>query len=359
MKCRNCKRDLPDNALYCCWCGQKQIREKTDYHIAKPTKRNGYYSGRIVVDGHKVTIKADSEKEFYSKVKEIKSGKQSVKSFPTLKKCIQNYIDANSNTLSPSTLRGYKFIAKRFIGYQDIRIDEIDFQRMINDESKNKNYSAKTIRNSWGLVTPSLEYANYPVPTINLPSLAKPETQFLNHLEVKTFLKAIKDTDVELPSLLALHSLRASELYHLTRDDISNDTIHVAGARVRNEAGQWIDKQTNKNRLSARDIPVILPRLLDILPESGQLVTIPQETLRQHLKKICENNNLPVCSLHDLRRTFASLAAYLKWQEETICAVGGWKPGSPIVHDVYVKISNAAVKEDIKKMQKYLKVDTK
>lgn len=349
MKCRNCKREIQDNSLFCNWCGAEQIRSKGNYVVPEPKKRDGYYSGRITVNGKKITVKGATRKEYLDNCQKIKKGEQVL--FPTLKKCIQNYIDSNSNTLSPSTLRGYHYIAKRFQGYQDKPINEIDYQKMINDEAK--TYAPKTVRNSWGLVTPSLEYAKFPVPSVNLPKLAEPETQFLDHKQIVIFLKAIRGTKEELPALLALHSLRASEIYHLTRDSISNNTIHVRGATVRNTAGKMVDKEQNKNRTSTRDIPVIIPRLLDLLPDSGKLVTMPQDTIREHLIKICESNKLPVVSLHDLRRTFASLAAYLKWQEETICKVGGWTPGSPIVHKIYIKVSNQAVNEDVKKMAKF------
>ena len=355
MKCRNCNRIIEDNSLYCNWCGAEQIKPKDDYYVPEPVKRADYYSGRITVDGKKITVKGKTRKDYYQKVQEIKKG-AAPKDYPTLKKAIENYIKANSNTLSPSTLRGYKYIARRFTGYQDTKLDKIDYQSMINDESK--NYAPKTVRNSWGLVTPSLEYAKFPVPSINLPALVQPDTQFLDHKQILIFLDAIKEKDVELPALLALHSLRASEIYHLTRDDISKTAIHVRGAMVRGVDSTWIDRDANKNKNSTRDVPIIIPRVLELLPGSGKAVTIPQDTVREHLIKICNANKLPVCSLHDLRRSFASLAAYVGWKMETICAVGGWRPGSPVVHDIYIKVSNTAIKEDVSKMQRYLKMDT-
>lgn len=358
MKCRNCKRTIEDNSLFCNWCGAKQLKEKNEYHIAKPTKRNGYYSGRIVVDGQKITVKADTEKEYFQKVTEIKSGKPIEKPAPTLKKAITDYIDNNSDTLSPSTLRGYDQILRcRFQDYMLYNINAIDYQKMVNQEAK--KVKPKTIKNAWGLVSAAVKYADFQTPAVNLPKVPLPETDFLDHKQIKTFLKAIQGDDCEVAALLALHSLRASELYHLTVDDISNNTIHVHGARVRNKENQWVDKETNKNRTSTRDIPVIIPRLLKLLPESGEVVTIPPDTVRRNLIKICRENKLPVVSLHDLRRTAASTMAYLQLKPETICAIGGWKPGSPIVHDIYIKISDSAVKEDAEKLRDFLKVDTK
>ena len=357
MKCRNCKRSIEDNSLFCNWCGTEQIRNKGDYYIPEPIKHKDYYSHRITHNGKKVTIKGKTRKEYFENAQIFKKGGSFLNDYPTLQKAIKNYIDSNSETLSPSTIRGYdSYSRNRFQDYMSCKLDAIDYQKMVNDEAK--DVSPKSVKNAWGLVTPALEYAGFPVPAVNLPQVAAPDTDFLDHKQVKTFIQAIRGDDCEAAALLALHSLRSSELYHLTRDDISNNTIHVKGATVRNKDGKWVDKKTNKNRLSTRDIPVIIPRLLEVLPESGPIVTIKQETLRQHLKRICEANKLPVVSLHDLRRTYASLAAYLQLHEETTCVLGGWKPGSPIVHQIYIKVSNTAIKEDVSKMKKFLKMDT-
>lgn len=354
MKCKNCKRDLPENALYCCWCGAEQLKNKGDYHVPEPKKRDGYYSGRITINGKKVTIKGETRREYYANVQQAKKEAAPQTELPTLEKAIQDYIDINTNVLSPSTIRGYTFIKKtRFTNYQKQKIDTINYQKMINECAK--EYSPKTTKNSWGLVSAACKNAGYTPPAINLPAVPIATTDYLDHQQVKIFLQAIKGDDAEPAALLALHSLRLSELMHLQAKDIQNGIISVHGATVRDKTGKWVDKNTNKNRTSTRDIPIILPRLEELIPKNGKVVTIGAETIRQRLKRICEANKLPVVSVHDLRRTFATLAAYLKWQEETICAVGGWKPGSPIVHDVYVKVSNKAIQEDVKKMADYLK----
>ena len=356
MKCRNCKREIQDNSLFCNWCGAEQIKPKDDYYVPEPVKRADYYSGRITVDGKKITVKGKTRKEYYQNVQEIKKG-AAPKDYPTLAKAIQNYIDININVLSPSTIRGYTFIKKtRFKDYQDKKLDTINYQQMINECAK--EYKPKTVKNSWGLVSAACKNAGFNPPEINLPAVPVSKTDYLDHKQIKTFLAAIKGDDAEVAALLELHSLRLSELLHLEVEDIKNDSIHVHGARVRNKDGKLIDKETNKNRTSTRDIPVIIPRLTEILPKDGKAVTLGAETIRQHLKRICEANGLPIVSIHDLRRSFATLAAYLKWQEETICAVGGWKQGSPVVHQIYIKVSDKAIKEDVKKMQQYLKVDT-
>jgi len=358
MKCRNCKRELPENSLYCNWCGVKQIKEKNEISIPKPTKNSTGYHGQVMVDGKRVRVSGKTEKEYREKALAYKQKEIAINNL-TLKECLTDYINSNSETLSPGTIRGYdQILRNRFRDYMPKKVTEIDFQKMVNDEAKlivrGRKISPKTIENGWGLVSAALKYAKLPKPDINTPDVPTAETDFLDHEQIKTFIKAIKGDVCELPALLALHSLRASEIFHLTADDIGKDSIRVAGAMVRDRNNRWIDKQTNKNRLSTRTVPIIIPRLSELVPESGRLVLPKQQTIRMHLERICKANNLPVVTLHDLRRSFASLAAYLHWQEETICAVGGWKPGSPIVHSIYIKVSNRAINEDVAKMQKYL-----
>ena len=358
MKCRNCKRELPENSLYCNWCGVKQIKEKTDISIPKPQKTKTGYHGQIMVSGKRIRVSGKTEKEYRENAKALKSGEKDVNN-QTLKECIEDYINSNSDTLSPGTIRGYdQILRNRFRDYMNQKAADIDYQKMVNEEAKKivrgRKISPKTIANGWGLVSAALKYAKIKKPDINTPDVPTPETDFLDHEQIKTFLKGIKGDKCELAALLALHSLRASEMFHLTAEDVSDGQIRVAGAMVRDKNNHWVDKQTNKNRKSTRTIPVIIPRVMELLPESGRLVLPKQQTIRTHLERVCIKNNLPIVTLHDLRRSFASLAAYLHWQEETICAVGGWKPGSPIVHDIYIKISNKAISEDVQKMKKYL-----
>ena len=34
-KCKSCKREVPDNATFCPWCGQKQVRERKKDGVIK------------------------------------------------------------------------------------------------------------------------------------------------------------------------------------------------------------------------------------------------------------------------------------------------------------------------------------
>ena len=358
MKCKSCKREIQDNSIFCNWCGTRQIKDYAEITIPKPKKRKDYYSAQVMINGERVTVTGKTEAQYRKNALALKDGEEEVSKAGTLKSIITDYIESNSATLSPATIRGYdQILRNRFQNYINEPANKIDYQKLINDEAKLK--APKTVKNSWGLITAALGYADIKIPEVNLPAVPEAVTQWLDHKQIKKFIKAIENDPAEVAALLALHSLRASEMYHLETKDISKDGIIVRGATVRDKNNKWVDKNTNKNSRSTRTIPIIIPRLLKIIPDSGRIVIPKQTTVREHIERICIENRLPVVTLHDLRRSFASLAAYLKWQEETICAVGGWSPGSPIVHKIYIKVSNVAVVEDTKKMKNYYQTTTK
>jgi len=353
MKCKSCRRDLPTGSVYCNWCGAKQIKEKGGVTVRAPIKLKSGYAQRIMVGGKEIYIKAETEEEYYRKAREIKTGKRSPAELMTLQELIDGYIEVNKNILSPSTLRSYISYAKnRFQDYSREQIGGADWQRIINDEAA--KVSPKTVKNAWGLITAALNWSGLKVPDINLPAVASTDQDFFDHQQILTFLQAEDGRREELAALLALHGLRASEIWHLEREDISDGVIHVRGATVRGPGSVWVDKKTNKNRTSTRDVPIIMPRVLQLLPDSGRVVTVPQQSVNRRIATVCKRCGLPVCSVHDLRRTFASLGAYLRWSEAAICALGGWAPGSQTVHKIYIKISSKEIAEAAKTMADYL-----
>lgn len=358
MICKSCKRDIEDDSIYCRFCGEKQIRErkkKTEIKVPAPRQLpSGTWFNRVTVNGERVSISAETEKEYYAKARAVKAGLIEVqKAGPTLSSILRKYIDNNSETLSPSTIRGYEIIYKnRFQSYMEKPVDKIDFQKMINDEAK--NLSAKTVSNSWGLVRRAMEVSGMQIPKVNLPKPVKYEGDWLDYEQIKKFLGAVKGEPVELAALLALHSLRQSEILDLTVESFDENTIKVKGATVQDKNQKFIHKETNKNASSARTIPIIIPRVLELLPESGKAVTLHPSSIRRGLEKCCISAGLPVVSIHDLRRTFASLAYHLKWSERTTMAVGGWSD-MQTVHAVYEKLADLDKDNDIKKMRRYYK----
>jgi len=269
----------------------------------------------------------------------------------SLKSVIRSYIDDNEAVLAPDTVRSYEsMIDNRFKDCMDEDVHTLNWQEMISKEAEKK--APKTVLNGWRMVTAALNYANLPVPRVNLPQRSQKETAWLDYQQIQTFIKAIEGKSCELACLLALHSLRISEIRALTPESIKDDVLHVRGAVVPDKNDKLVQKDTNKNDPSRRDIQVMIPRLLDIWPEEGALHLQAASPLRRQIEKICRQNNLPIITIHGLRHSFASLAYHLKWDEQTTCAVGGW--GDPTcVHRIYTHLSKLDKNENIERMKEF------
>lgn len=360
--CRFCRKEIPQGALFCPWCGEKQVGQKkaAPKYPAFRVLADGSLLGQLMADGQRVTVKAATEEEYRARIDAIRTGVMELKKHPekrTLESVLRAYIDKNDGVLSPATIRGYEIIYNnRFKGYMQKRICDIDFQEMIQDEVRAKR-SPKTIKNSWGLVSPALNAAKIPVPDVNLPTVLDADGDFLDYEQIQTFLAAIKGDKAETAALLMLHSLRLSELRKLTVEQVSGGVIHVRGAVVQGKDNKPVEKPTNKNRTSRRDIPIMIPRLEELIPAAGPVVTIAPTTMHRHIKDVCRACGLPECSPHDLRRSFASLAKHLKWDPETLMKIGGWS-NMQTVNRIYAKLAEQDKNKDIESMRNYYQITT-
>lgn len=355
MRCRRCRRELPLNSIFCNWCGAKQIKEENEISVPKPRLlKSGAFSGQVMVGGKRVTVTEDTEVKYYAKARSVKAGLIEASKKPvrhTLGEVVDGYIGKNENVLSPSTIRGYSYIRKgRFKNYMDSYVDSIDWQRMVNEEAA--LLSEKTVKNAWALVAASLSAFSYSVPDINLPSVPRKDLSWLNYQQIQTLLSGVRGSRLELPVILALHSLRLSELLALTFDDVYDNTIHVRRAAVFDKDNCLVIKDKTKTSGSARDIPILIPRLSDILPDSGVLVDWHPNALCKAINSLCAKLEIPKVGVHGLRRSFASLGYHLKWSERSIMAIGGWS-NFVTVHNIYVKLAQNDVNEDVERMKNY------
>ena len=234
----------------------------------------------------------------------------------TVEKAIDRYLESKNNTLSPSTLRGYRIIQRNALGsLRDVRLDrltELKLQTWANENAA--KYSAKSIKNQFGLLSAILKQNKVRLDLDEV--LLKPKQK--NDYQIPTpeimgkIIKQVQGKRVELPVLIALMcGLRQSEIAALTWEDYDGERLHVHAAVIPDEHGRLVRKEQPKSYAGNRrvDVPELLRARLDAEERTTEHIS-PYRTPSGVLKAfntICENAGLPKYKMHELRHAYASL----------------------------------------------------
>ena len=293
--------------------------------------KSGTWFIYLRIAGEQISVTGDTEKECVRKAEMIKAeyrnGKREKKQSMTLSDAIDHYIESRDAVLSPSTIRGYRIIQRtRFQSAMKKPISGTGWQQLVNAEAK--LCAPKTVKNAYRFICSVLKENGIEQENVKLPAAAPKEREFLQPEEIPVFLEAIKDTPVEICALLALHSLRRSEIFALEKKDVDlkRGIIHVRGAVVPDENCKYIKKESNKTEKSTRDIPIMIPRLAEAILSApdGLLVKEHPDIPRRQIKRVCVACGFAPVTLHGLRHSFASLAYHLGMSELETMRIGGW-----------------------------------
>lgn len=342
-------------------------------YIPKATRLpSGSWNIRLRLGGEEISVTEPTEQAAIKKARLIKAEHLAGKRpehrdrTVTLGKLIDQYIAAKKPVLSPATVRGYDVTRRnRFRAYMDRDPERINWQRMVGDESR--LCGPKTLRNAWALVTAALAFNRRTVPPVTLPQLVQEEHPYLEAEQIPAFLEAVRGSIFETAILLGLHGLRRSEMFALRWSDIDLPApcsgaqcapqstaalglIHVRGALVPDEDGKMVRKKETKNRSSRRTVPIMIPRLEELLsaessartgPASDPVLTCHPNSVYVAVNRICEKNGLPKIGCHGLRHSFASLAHSLGIPEQETMSLGGWQDPQTM-RKIYTHLDTAA-----------------
>lgn len=293
---------------------------------------SGNWRCQFRMDGKRVSVTADSPQEAISRALLLRDkGITKSPAERTLGAVVDEYIDLREQVLSAATVKAYRsYRNHRFQAYMDRRISSLDrrtLQRMVSEESR--QVGPKTVKNAWGLLTAALQEYDIDTSGINLPAVPAATRPWLTAEEILEFCHIVKGEACEIPALLALCSLRRSEVAGLTWEDIDLDreVIHVRRSVVIGETG-LVEKQTNKTKSSTRDVPILIPQLADALraveDKTGRVVKTHPNTIYNQVNRLCERHGLPQIGCHGLRHSFASLC----WERQVpvleAARLGGW-----------------------------------
>lgn len=310
-----------------------------------PTPRqlpSGMWFIQLRIAGDSISITQDSPEKCEAEARAIKTGvmRRERKPRDTLRDATNDYLRNHQKKLSESTVKAYKSYQKVHMqSVMDKPMSKVNWQKQIDDMEG----SAKTKKNVWYFFHAAMSEKGFNV-NVELPSVKKHPMPWLTPEQIPVFVDAIKGDPCELPALLGLHGLRRSEMFALTPKhiDLKNNIIHVRGARINGENEVLVDREQNKTSNSTRDVPIMIPRLTDLLkniePDADYLLTERIHRPYNRINAICEKNGLPRVGVHGLRRSFASLGYHLGMSEMEIMSIGGWDDWQT-VHQFYLYLS--------------------
>ena len=277
---------------------------------------SGSWRVRIMIDGKSMSFTADTEDEAVYQAMAYKTGRER-KNKPkekTVRQCVKEYIESKENLLSISTIRGYYIIynnALELIG--DVKLSNVNekvLQQWVNANAA--NYSAKSLKNQFGLVTSSLKQDGIHLDynKILLPKIENKEPLIPNEKQIGQILRIVDGTSVEIPVTIAVTlGLRQSEIAGLKWSDYNGEFLNIHSAKVPDKNNKLIYKNRTKSTASKRKLEVegLLKERLDRAERKSEFISaLLPESVIQTFHSLCDKNGLPRFTMHALRHAYAS-----------------------------------------------------
>lgn len=258
----------------------------------------------------------------------------------TVVEAIEGYIRSREGILSPTTIRGYRAILRRYysgIGTKRIRkITSADLQLYVSELAK--TVGEKTVRNAYFLLASSIRlYAPDLRYSVKLPPKKKTRMIAPADVTVQALFDLASPSMKKAIVLAAFGSLRRGEVCALKYGDVMGNVAHVHADMVKTDAGIWVYKDHPKT--SDSDRLVVLPDAVAKLIGSGEpdayVVPICPDTITSSFRTLRMRVGIDGLKFHDLRKYFASIAAVLGIPDIYTESMGGWVHGSSVMKQIY------------------------
>ena len=287
---------------------------------------SGRWNVRVMIGGQSYSFTHADKKTVMRMASEFADEYRRKMDNPTLLERMREYVAENTERLSPSTVRSYEGMI-RMIAERTPRI-------------ANKRLSAITEQDVSDIVRPlrtlktKRNYVNFIHACTGkspgkLTGLSSKRVHVPTELEVKGLLQIFRNTELEIPVMLAAYGgLRRGEICALRMSDIDGDFVHVRRAVVRDQSGEWVTKEP-KTVSSIRD--VLLPHfVIERIKERGYVTHLLPSQVSNRFWKRQRNLGIPPYCFHSLRHFHASYLHYLNIPDAYIQKRGGWANASTL-----------------------------
>lgn len=277
---------------------------------------SGSWRVRITIDGKTYSFTAETEDEAIYKASAFKTGREKFQKpkDKSVFQCVKEYIESKENLLSISTIRGYYIILDNALTQIEnvklCNLSEKVLQQWVNANAA--NYSAKSLKNQFGLVTSALKQEKIQLDynKILLPKVESKEPLIPDEKQIGQILRIVNGTSVEIPVTIAVTlGLRQSEIAALKWADYNGEMLNIHSAKVPDKTHKYVYKDTTKSKASKRKLEVegILKERLDRAERKSEYIsTLNPKSVIQTFHSLCKRNGLPCFTMHALRHAYAS-----------------------------------------------------
>lgn len=302
---------------------------------------------------------ADTKKEAELKATQYVMDKKDAEETPaaiTFKVAIELYNSSKEAILSPYSITSYltikRYLEKHFADFCEKNIYIItqkDIQAVINKMAK--NLEPKTVRSRHGYIASVLKENGYEknIKT-QLPAKKRPNNYIPTEKEIMRLLEVSKDTELEVPIMLAAFGMmRRGEICALTLDDFNGNLVHIHKNKVRDHNGDFHIKAP---KTYSGDRYIELPQFVtDTIRQKGYVTNYLPDTITKNFEILLKRNGLPHFRFHDLRHFSASVRHTLVPDVYTMKS-GGWSSEN-ILQGIYRHALSDREKEMSDKVNDY------
>ena len=292
---------------------------------------------------HLKSFTARSRAEAEAMAAEWEAHRSQVTGRVTIAGAIDKYIAMKASVLSPSTIRSYAGIRRKYFSgpfgqLELLEVTNLDIQLWVSAITAMS--SPKTVRNVFGLLSAVLSMF-MPDFTVHatLPAKVKPDLYCPSTSDINAVMAATTDLQIRAAILLAsVGTMRQGEICALRWDDITDRTIRIRASMVKGVDGGWQIKPP-KTLDSNRDVlmPADVMDFLRTLPrqQDGRVIEYNPQQLGHRFQTAVKHAGVHWFRFHDLRHYSASQMHLSGIPDKYIEARGGWRDGSSVMKRTY------------------------